>query len=66
MRSVVECDTANLAWRVAIAKFALEVKSVHRVVAWIAVFAFILRATEGVFSLPTFTPCKFPLDFQLE
>jgi len=33
MRSVVECDTANLAWRVAIAKLALEVKSVHRVVA---------------------------------
>jgi len=31
--SVVECDTANLAWRVAIVKFALEVKSVHRLVA---------------------------------
>ena len=30
MQTVVECAMANLAWRVAIVKFALEVKSVHR------------------------------------
>jgi hypothetical protein len=41
--SVIECGTANLAWGVAIVKFALEVKSVHRVVALSKVSALYVR-----------------------